>query len=71
MLQKDPNVKKYYIMIYKMDFLSDLDGFVYSMMLKPALHMTGISEPTKTKTSHAEFNNANTKYDQPLSNPKY
>ena len=54
-----------------MGFLSDLDGFVYSMMFKPALHMRGISEPTKTKTSHAEFNNANTKYDQPLSNPKY
>ena len=54
-----------------MGFLSDLDGFVYKMMFKPALKMTGISEPTKTKTSHAKFNNANTKYDQPLSNPKY
>ena len=45
-----------------MGFLSDLDGFVYSIMLKPARHVTGISEPTKTKTSHAEFNNANPKY---------
>ena len=64
-----------------MGFLSDLDGFVYKMFFKPALHMTGISEPVasplarmppaQTKTLHAEFNNANTKYDQPISNPKY
>jgi hypothetical protein len=54
-----------------MGFLSDLDGFVYKMFFKPALHMTGISEPAQTKTLHAEFNNANTKYDQPISNPKY
>ena len=28
-------------------------------------------KPVTTKTSHAEFNNPNTKYDQPISNPKY